>query len=168
MGTVFSPPGTTTTIIIVRHADRDQTDNLDEPLNAAGLIRAQDLADVLQDRGVTAIYSPALTRNRQTADPLAERVNPVRVEYSLVEAADTKALANTFVDDVLRDHAGEVVLWIGNTGPIIEGVQSGNLQEIYARLGGTGDPPIRYPDLYTVVLHDDAPPTFTMETYGAQ
>lgn len=162
--TVLSPPGTTTTIILVRHAERDE--GFDPPLNAEGLVRAEALADELQDAGVTAIFYPDFLRNRQTAEPLAGRVNPTLRVYTQLEVADTKALANGFVEEVLDEHAGGVVLWIGNTGPAIEGVQEGNLQEIYARLGGTGSPPIRYQSLYTIVLHDDAPPTITTGAYG--
>ena len=161
---VFSPPGTTTTIIMVRHAERDE--GLDPPLNEEGLIRAMALADELEDDGVTAIYYPDWVRNRQTAEPLAARVNPTIRVYSQIESADTKGLANRFVDAVVSDHSGGVVLWIGNTGPFIEGVQSGNLQEIFARFGGTGAPPTRYASLYTIVLHDDMPPTVTKGTYG--
>jgi len=163
-GVVFSPPGTTTKIFMVRHAERD--DGFDPPLNAEGLIRAEALADELENAGVTAIFYPDFIRNRQTAEPLAERVNPTIRVYSQIEAADTKALANDFVEKILADHAGGVVLWIGNTGPFIENVQEGNLQEIYFRLGGTEDPPTRYQSLYTIVLHDDRPPTLTMGTYG--
>lgn len=163
-GVVLSPPGTTTTIIIVRHAEREE--GFDPPLNAEGLIRAEALADALADAGVTAIFYPDFIRNRQTAEPLAARVNPIIRVYSQFEVADTKALANAFVQEVLADHAGGVVLWIGNTGPAIENVQEGNLQEIYTRLGGTGYPPVQYQSLYTIVLHDDMPPTITMGTYG--
>ncbi len=162
--TVFSPEGTTTRIIMVRHAERDE--GLDPPLNAEGLVRAEALADELADDGVTAIFYPDLIRNRQTADPLAELSGAARREFSALEIADTKALANTFVAEVVRDYADGVVVWIGNTGPVIEGVQSGNLQEIYARLGGTGDPPIKYSSFYTIVLHEDSPPTITESTYG--
>jgi len=163
-GVVYSPSGTTTTIIMVRHAERN--DGYDPPLNVEGLIRAEALADELEDAGVTAIFYPDFIRNRQTAEPLAKRVNPTIHVYTQIEVADTKALTNRFVQEVLADHAGGVVLWIGNTGPIIENVQEGNLQEIYARLGGTGDPPVQYQSLYTIVLHDDMPPTITMGTYG--
>jgi hypothetical protein len=163
-GNVFSAAGTTTTIFMVRHAERDE--GFDPPLNAEGLIRAEALADELEDAGVTAIFYPDFIRNEQTAEPLAERIHPTVRVYTQLEAADTKALANSFVDEVLRDHAGGVVLWIGNTGPVIEGVQSGNLQEIYARLGGTGDPPIQYRSLYTIVIREDAPPEITTGFYG--
>ena len=164
MDVVLGPPGTTTTIIMVRHAEREE--GLDPPLNAEGQARAMALADELEDDGVTAIFYPAFIRNRQTAQPLVDRVNPTIREYTQIEAADTRGLANDFVAEVLADHAGGVVLWIGNTGPEIEGLQSGNLQEIYARLGGTDDPPIRYRSLYTIVIHDDEPPTITEGTYG--
>ena len=163
-GEVHSPPGTTTTIILVRHAERDE--GLDPPLNDEGLVRAVALADELEDDGITAIFYPDLLRNRQSAQPLIERIDPTIRVYTAVDMADTKALANSFVDEVVRDHAGGVVLLVGNTGPVIEGVQSGNLQEIYARLGGTGAPPIQYQSLYTIVLHPDAPPTITMGSYG--
>ena len=52
---VLSRPGTTTTIILVRHAERDP--GLDPPLNAEGEVRAQALANVLNQNGVTAILS---------------------------------------------------------------------------------------------------------------
>jgi hypothetical protein len=162
--TVFSPEGTTTTIIIVRHAERD--DGLDPPLNEEGLVRAQALADELADAGVTAIFYPNFVRNAQTAAPLADLVSPTIRTYSATEVADTKALANNFVDEVVADHAGGVVLWIGNTGPAIEGVQEGNLQEIFYRLGGTGVTPTKYVSLYTIVLTDSAAPQITRGTYG--
>ncbi len=162
--TVLSPAGTTTKIIMVRHAERD--DGLDPPLNEEGIIRAEALAAVLENEGVTGLYYPELIRNRETADPIAAISGATRREFNALEIADTKALANTFVEEVLRDHAGGVVVWIGNTGPSIEGVQSGNLQEIYARLGGMGDPPIKYSSFYTIVLHDDMAPTITEGTYG--
>jgi hypothetical protein len=159
----FSPPGTATTIIMVRHAERD--DGYDPPLNATGLVRAEALAEELEDDGITTIFYPDFIRNVQTAEPLLARVSAGTRVYTQLEAGNTKALANMFVDEVIAEHAGEVVLWIGNTGPEIEGVQSGNLQEIYARLGGTGTPPIQYTSLYTIVLHDDSPPTVTRGTY---
>lgn len=162
--TVFSAPGTTTKIIMVRHAERNE--GLDPPLNEEGLVRAEALADELKDEGVTAVFYPDFIRNRQTADPLVERSGATRREYGALLVADTKALANSFVAEVQRDHAGGVVVWIGNTGPVIEGVQSGNLQEIYARLGGTGLPPVKYSSFYTIVLHDDIRPTITAGTYG--
>ena len=139
---------------------------MDPPLNEEGSIRAEALANVLTDEGVTAVFYPAFIRNRQTADPIIEMTGAIRREFSVLQAADTKSIANSFVDEVISDHAGGVVVWIGNIGPKIDNVQSGNLQEIFARLGGTGNPPIQYQSFYTIVLNEDTPPTITMDTYG--
>lgn len=161
---VRSPLGTTTRVVMVRHAERDE--GLDPPLNEEGFVRAQALADELADDGVTAIYYPNLLRNRQTAEPLVEIADPTIRVFSTVESGDTKAMANRFADEIVTDHAGGVILWIGNTGPVIEGVQEGNLQEVYRRLGGTGDPPLKYSDFYEITIHDDRAPTFVERTYG--
>ena len=160
---VNSQPGTTTTIVIVRHAERDE--GLDPPLNAEGEIRAQALADVLQHNGVTAIYCPDFIRNIQTCNAVADRLDLDVNVINAARLADTRALANELVDEILDLHAGGVVLFVGNTGPVV-GDQSGNLQELYARLGGTGTPPIRYRDLYTVIIPDEGAPHFIEATYG--
>ena len=62
-------------------------------------------------------------------------------------------------------HAGGVVLWIGNTGPVLD-TQSGNLQEIYYRLGGPGRTPIRYEDMFVVAVPDEGPTHIIKATYG--
>lgn len=162
-GQVQSKPGTTTTIVIVRHAERDP--GLDPPLNAEGVVRAQSLADALEEQGVTAIYVADFIRNHQTVQPLADRLGLPVTAVPQVQLADTKTLANTLVTEWLDLHAGGVVLWIGNTGPVLEN-QSGNLQEIYYRLGGTGRTPIRYEDLYVVAVPDEGPTHIIKATYG--
>jgi len=161
---VLSQEGTTTTIIIVRHAERDE--GLDPPLNEEGIARAAALADVLKGNGVTAIYCPDFIRNRQTCDDIEDSLGLTSNVISQLRLADTKALANELVDEILDLHAGGVVLFVGNTGPVVEGVQSGNLQELYARLGGTGTPPIRYQDLYVAIIPEEGDVHFIEATYG--
>lgn len=161
---VNSEAGTTTTIIIVRHAERDE--GLDPPLNAEGITRAAALANVLQNNGVTAIYCPDFIRNRETCDDVEEALGLTSNVISQLRLTDTKALANELVDEILELHAGGVVLFVGNTGPVVEGVQSGNLQELYARLGGTGTPPIRYQDLYVAIIPEEGDVHFIEATYG--
>lgn len=164
-GPVLSKPGTTTTIILVRHAERDP--GFDPPLNAEGVIRAQRLADVLAERGVTAIYISDFIRNHQSAEPIAQRLGlPVTV-VPQIQLADTKALANTLVAEWLNLHAGGVVVWIGNTGPVLD-TQSGNIQELYFRLGGTGDPPISYEDLTVIVVPDEGDTHIIRASYGGE
>jgi len=162
---VQSQPGTTTTIILVRHAERPE--GLDPSLNAEGRQRALALAETLGQNGVTAIYTPDLRRNRESVEPIAEDLG---LEVNIVGAlqiADTKAFANQFVTEVLDLHAGGVVLWVGNTGPITD-TQSGNLQELYARLGGTGTAPTRYRDLYIAIIPDEGDVRWIKSEYGGE
>jgi hypothetical protein len=160
---VQSAPGTTTTVVIVRHAERDE--GLDPPLNEEGKDRAAALAHALRGNGVTAIYCPDLIRNRETCDAVADVLD---LEVNVIQGTrlvDTRALANELVDEFLERHAGGVVLFVGNTGPQV-GEQSGNLQELYARLGGTGAPPIKYEDLYIAIIPEEGPVRFIEATYG--
>jgi hypothetical protein len=162
---VQSKAGTTTTIILVRHCERDP--GFDPPLNAEGQTRAQNLLKVCQENGVTAIYAADFIRNRQSVQPLADALGLQVNIISQLELADTKAFANNFVDTVLANNEGGVVMWNGNTGPITP-TQSGNLQELYARLGGTGDPPIRYQDFYIAVIPEEGPVHFIKSEYGGK
>ena len=78
-----SPTGTTTTIIIVRHAERDP--GLDPPLVEEGVRRADSLRDALTENGVTAIYTTDLLRNRETVQPLADALDlPVKLVNPLL------------------------------------------------------------------------------------
>ncbi|MBK8567319.1 MAG: histidine phosphatase family protein [Saprospiraceae bacterium] len=66
-----------TTIVLVRHADRQG--DLDQLEPVLGTARANELARVLADANITAIYSTDKARTRATAEPLAKRLGiPVR------------------------------------------------------------------------------------------
>lgn len=162
-GPPSSPPGTTTTVIMVRHAERDE--GLDPPLNDEGIVRAQALADVLEVNGVTAIYCPDLLRNRQTCQAVSDRIGVPVTLIETLRLADTRTLANDLADEFVRDHSGGIVLFVGNTGPVV-GDLSGNLQELYDRLGGDDDPPIRYRDLYVIVIPEEGDSHIVKATYG--
>lgn len=148
---VQSKPGTTTTVILTRHADTDPGVGV---LNATGRERAQALVDAVGDLRVTAIYSPDLERNLDTVRPLAARrgIEITRTAGVSVFAADSIAR------EMLDRHAGGVVLWVGNV--------SGNLQAIYRRLGGTGMGPVDYGDLYILTIPDRGPVTVVKKRYG--
>jgi broad specificity phosphatase PhoE len=119
-----------TTVIVIRHAEKDMsTGATDPPLTAAGAARAELLArmfgDARQAGHIDAIYvSPAL-RNRLTAAPLAARlgINPI-----IVAADDPRGLARR----VLREHRGQRILIIGH---------SDTLPQILAQLSGQATMP---------------------------
>lgn len=62
-----------TIVFLVRHAEKaDTTDQ--SPLTAAGTARAAELANALQDARVTAIFTSAVRRTKDTAAPTAQRL----------------------------------------------------------------------------------------------
>jgi phosphohistidine phosphatase SixA len=115
-----------TTVIVIRHAEKDLSANLtDPPLDQAGQARAELLARMFGDAKVLghvdAIYvSPAL-RNRQTAAPLAARLG---LDETVLPADDPRALARR----ALNEHRGGRILIVGHTDtvPKIVAALSGN------------------------------------------
>jgi len=141
-----SKSGTTTTIILTRHADRDP---LATELNDKGRQRAQALVEAVAEMNITAIYSPDLKRNLNTARPLAEHLG---IEVQVIGSSKHEVTKT-----ILTKHPGEVVIWIGN---------GGNLTEIYAFLGGEGAPPTVYGDLYIMTIKDSGRPEVIKKRYG--
>ncbi len=157
-----SAPGTTTAIVIIRHAERDPGEFV--PLNDEGFQRREALKSALEEQGVTAIYCTDTLRNRQTVEPLAELlglsvqlVNPLRL-------IDPEPLADELVNEMLANHAGGTVLFCGNVGSSF-GTMGIN-EAIYRRLGGSGRPPGRYQDMYIAVVPDEGATRFIKTEYG--
>src|SRR5262245_16539074 len=73
-----------TTVLIVRHADRDGDK---DALTAAGVARAQELVHVASKASVAAIYCTKTERSRKTAEPLAAalKLTPVESEPADVD-----------------------------------------------------------------------------------
>jgi broad specificity phosphatase PhoE len=105
-----------TTVIVVRHAEKDLSVSVtDPPLSAAGEARAALLARMFGDAKVLghvdAIYvSPAL-RNRLTAAPLAARLG---ISPTVAPTDDTRGLARR----ALHEHAGGRVLIVGHSDTV--------------------------------------------------
>lgn len=107
-----SPPDTLlTTILLIRHAERDTMWlGTDMPLSPPGERRAQELARVLEEAGVTAIYVTKWRRNRETAIPLAAALGE---SLRVLEGRDFAAQAHT-----LRAHRGGTVAVIGHSDTV--------------------------------------------------
>ena len=123
---VHSSPGTTTKIVLTRHAERTTVSKI---LTPKGHQRARDLVSAVEGLDITAIYSPDLERNIDTARPLAKHLG---IDITVTPAKSTP-LVKEIVADMLKNHAGKTVLWVGNVG---------NLNEMYWHLGGDGDGPV--------------------------
>ena len=76
-------------VVIVRHAEKATNGGKDPELSSAGRARADALARILKDSGITAIFTSEFKRTQETAAPTA---TSARVAPTVVAAKDTAAL----------------------------------------------------------------------------
>ena len=143
---VHSPPGTETTVILLRHADR--TAPFDE-LNEKGLARAKALPAAVADMKIDVIYSPDRNRNLQTVKPLIEQRD---IELRVVDILGAGPR-------LIEENPGKTILWVGNTD---------NLQTIYGQMGGKDEPPEIYGQIFIMTIRDSGPPKIEKRTFGGK
>jgi broad specificity phosphatase PhoE len=134
-GAIASP-----TLYLVRHAERAATSGrvpTDTGLSREGEARAQALANLLKDAGITAIYTSEYRRTQETAAPLAKSLG---IRPEVIPADDQRSLVAK-----LRGSTGNVlVVGHSNTLPALL-----NALGINARITiGEGD----YDNLFEVKL----------------
>ena len=134
---------TTTTIVLVRHAEKVMGTIEDPPLAAEGVRRAERLAQMFGEvkaaNGLDAIYVSDTRRSQQTAGPLVSRLG---IQATVYPAGDVDGT----VRRVLRDHRGGRALIVGHSNTIPALVQ---------KLSGQSVPEIpeeEYDDLYVVTV----------------
>ena len=153
-------PAGSTTVVVVRHAEKAADDPRDPTLSPAGQTRAQALAAALEDAGVTALYSTQFRRTRATAEPLAQRVG-VPVTERAVESASMTSYARELAQEVLGKHRGETVLIVGH---------SNTVPAVVSALTGRSVVPLReedYDRMFVVVIPPTGPARLLKATYGA-
>ena len=98
------------TIVVVRHADK--IDNSDDAvLSPTGEAQATRLAHVLQDLGISAIYTTQFKRTIQTATPLADFL---KIKLLAYEQTDVDGV----VKEIQRKHPKEVVMVVGHRSTV--------------------------------------------------
>ncbi len=103
-----------TTIILVRHAEKNIEANTSNPdLSTLGHERAEELVHVLSNAGIRAIYASQYLRTQQTVDPIAARLG---LRINEVDANNTPEL----VRRIKVAHKGEVVLISGHSNTVPE------------------------------------------------
>jgi broad specificity phosphatase PhoE len=114
---VAAPALAQSQIFLVRHAERADTGagvaptmDANPSLSAAGRQRAESLATVLKDAGITAIYATEFKRTQETAAPLAKALG---LTVITVSAKDTNAL----VEKLKAATANVLVVGHSNTVP---------------------------------------------------
>lgn len=131
----------TTTVVLVRHAEKELSTIEDPPLAPDGELRAQRLSKLLgKVTGVgriQAIYVSDTRRTQQTAAPLAARLH---MEPVVIAGGDVRQVARL----ALHGHRGGAVLIVGH---------SNTIPQIIERVSGIEIPPIgddEFDDMYVV------------------
>jgi broad specificity phosphatase PhoE len=122
-------PGTTT-VIVVRHAEKATGDDPD--LTEAGQQRALALATALADSKVAAIYSSPYKRTMNTARPLSERTG-VPITEAPIDVSNPGTYPQDLAKRVLAEHPGQTVVVVNhsNTVPgIVEALSGRPVAEI--------------------------------------
>jgi len=108
---------TTTTVIVLRHAEKELGTIDDSPLSTAGEQRAQELARMFGDTAtasrVDAIFISDTRRSAQTAAPLALRL---RLTPEIYPARDI----DTLISRIHSAHRGRTTLIIGHSNTVPE------------------------------------------------
>jgi broad specificity phosphatase PhoE len=99
-------------VVIVRHAEKASNGGNDPDLSSAGRARADALARILKDSGITAIFTSEFKRTQETAAPIAKSAGVVS---TVVAAKDTDAL----VAKLHQLNGNALVVGHGNTIPYI-------------------------------------------------
>ncbi|HXV75520.1 MAG TPA: histidine phosphatase family protein [Candidatus Polarisedimenticolaceae bacterium] len=128
-----------TTVLLVRHAEKSAEPAEDPRLSPVGETRAAELVRVAGEAGIDAIYVTATTRTRRTAEDLAAHLGLTPIELA---PADTDGLARRILDR----HRGQTVLAVGH---------SNTVPAVIEALGGPSLPDIDeadYDDLFVVTV----------------
>jgi phosphohistidine phosphatase SixA len=136
-----------TTVILVRHAEKATEPANNPPLTAEGQERAKELARILGNSGITAIFSTNLARTRQTAAPIAKALS-IQPAVSAPAATYARDIANR----IRSTHAGKTVLVVGHTN---------TTRDVIAALGVANPPTIseeEYDNLFIVTLAEGSEP----------
>ena len=99
-------------VVIVRHAEKAASDGGDPDLSPAGRARAEALARILKDSGITAIFTSEFKRTQETAAPTAASAG---IATTVVPAKDPAAL----VAKLHQLNGNALVVGHGNTIPNI-------------------------------------------------
>jgi len=158
-GRVAPVTAATTTVVVVRHAEKSTDDPRDPSLSSAGQERAKALSDVLKDAGVTDIYVTQYKRTRQTAEFLAKQAG-ISILERPITSANSATYARDLTQEILTRSAGRGVLIVGHSNTVPDIVKS---------LSGVTVPAITDPEydhIFVVVIPTSGSPRLMQLRFG--
>ena len=140
-----------TTVILVRHADRTGDE---DRLSPAGENRVQELQRVLDEVKIDAIYSTDYLRTRATVAPLASASN---LQIQLYDSDDLTPFANR----ILKEHRGETILVSGHSNTTPQLINALGVEPTLPDLSS-----VAYDRLFIVTLMQGASPRLLTLQFG--
>jgi broad specificity phosphatase PhoE len=131
-----------TTVILVRHTEKEALPADDPPLSAEGVLRAQSLLHAVKNMEIDVIFVTEFKRTMETVEPTANHFGLLPV---ILAAADIEDLVNS----INSDYKGKQILVAGHSNTIPAIIES---------LGISTPPTIAsfdYDDLFLVGLHNN-------------
>ena len=151
---------TSTTVILVRHAEKAAEPKDDPPLTPVGEARAAALVEALRTAGVSAIYSTPWKRTQQTARPLAEKLG---IPVTTFDApAASQGYGETYAAEVLGKNRGRVVLVVGHSNTVPSILRGLGVTEVAAIADA------EYDNLFIVTVPETGPVRVVRAKFGAR
>ena len=154
------------TVFLIRHAEKEDEPRQDPPLKKEGVTRSQELARLLSNSGIKAIYTSQFARTKQTAEPLAAKLGLTVASISLKSSpANPRQIAEESTAEVVNkilEGPGENVLVVGH---------SNSIPDVIKMLGGDVVPTIderKFDDLFIVTVYAKGKARVTHMKYGTE
>jgi broad specificity phosphatase PhoE len=106
-------------ILLARHGQTDFNapptriqGSLDPPLNELGRSQARELAELVADKGIVALYASDMRRARETADIVGERIGLEPLIEPRVRECGWGAWEGRLVEDIAREEPEHWEAWL--------------------------------------------------------
>ena len=146
----------TTTIWVVRHAEKATTPANDPDLTPEGRERAAALAKQLKRQKIAAVFTTPYKRTTQTGERTLKQAG--LAEMKTYNPSDLTA----FAKQVLQDYAGKNVLVVGHSNTVIPTLQAFGATKPFDTLDDED-----YDQLFKVSIGPDKKPSLVIKRYGA-
>lgn len=146
----------TTTIWVVRHAEKATTPANDPDLTPEGRERAAALAKQLKRQKIVAVFTTPYKRTTQTGERTLKQAG--LAEIKTYNPADLPA----FAKQVLQDYAGKNILVVGHSNTVIPTLQAFGATKPFDTLDDED-----YDQLFKVTIGPDKKAKLNIKRYGA-
>ena len=145
----------TTTIWVVRHAEKATTPANDPDLTPEGRARAAALAKQLKRQKIAAVFTTPYKRTTQTGERTLKQAG--LAEIKTYNPSDLP----TFAKQMLQDYAGKNILIVGHSNTIIPTILAFGAAKPFDTLDDED-----YDQLFKVTIGPDKRANLTIKRYG--